>query len=349
MIKKRTVPASALHFITGPFSIGDNGEGSKSAPFAMVARSGGAIEHPFWGKVVHDLDGMQLKSGRVAIDYCHDQNEVIGYANHFDASSGDLQASGALTPFKDSDRATEILHKSRQGVPYEASINFRGDIKIEDVPEGATASANGREFSGPATIIREWPLRGIAVCPYGADQNTESVFSESDNSIEVEVMANTNEGRTAELEQQPESAVAEAVETPAVESDAVNDSAEADDTAVDAEEAAEAPAQEAATPAVDPRTGNPVRTLSDTRTGQDFLDRFGEQGGVWFAQGKSWDESIELHSKAQSERIADLERQLTATGGELSPVEFSAEVDAPAKEAGGLSGRVRIQGKNYDN
>lgn len=40
--------------------------------------------------------------------------------------------------------------------------------------DGEIAPVNGYDFEGPGVIIREWPLRGVAICPYGADANTES-------------------------------------------------------------------------------------------------------------------------------------------------------------------------------
>jgi len=169
------IPAGACVLAVGEFELGDNGENAKTAPVRLVARSGKAIEHWFWGRVVHDLAGMHLHKSRVPIDYVHDSKEIVGYLNKFDSTSGDLVTSGALVPFKDSDRATEIVHKMKAGVPYEASINFGGDgIKIEDVPEGMVAPVNGYQFEGPGIIVREWPLRGVAICPYGADANTES-------------------------------------------------------------------------------------------------------------------------------------------------------------------------------
>ena len=97
------IPAGACTLVSGAFELGDNGEDAKSAPIRMVARSGQPIEHFFWGRVVHDLSGMQLHKPRLPIDYVHDANQVIGYLNQFDSESGDLVASGALVPFKDTD------------------------------------------------------------------------------------------------------------------------------------------------------------------------------------------------------------------------------------------------------
>lgn len=64
--------------------------------------------------------------------------------------------------------------------------------------------------------------------------------------------------------------------------------------------------------------------LSRARDGQKFLDAFGERGGVWFAQGKSFDEAMALHVKAQSDRIEELESRLAALPrGEDEPVDFT--------------------------
>jgi hypothetical protein len=101
-----------------------------------------------------------------------------------------MEVSGALVPYKENDRASEIIFKMGQGVPYESSINFGGDgIKVEEVPDGESVEVNGAQFSGPGIVIREWPLRGVAVCPYGADMNTNSnTFSTSsiNNNDEIE-------------------------------------------------------------------------------------------------------------------------------------------------------------------
>ena len=219
------IPANALCFAGGEVSIGDNGEGSKTAPVKLKARSGLPIEHWYWGKVVHDLSGMRTHKPRLTIDYAHNDAEVLGYLNHFETESGDLIASGALTPFKDDDRASEVLFKMKQGVPYEASIFFGGDgIKIEEVGEGMMQTVNGRQFDGPGVIIREWPLRGVAICPYGADQNTESAAfakGQTFTAVKVEPMRKEETAMSTEVavEAKTEAEVIPTVEAPVVEAE----------------------------------------------------------------------------------------------------------------------------------
>lgn len=186
-----SIPASACCLSLGEVEVGDNGDKAKTAPVKLTARSGKAIDHPFWGAVVHDLAGMQLHKPRIPIDYVHDDAEVIGYLNRFDITSGDLVVTGALVPFKDSDRATEIIHKSKAGVPYEASINFGGEgIQVQELSIGEVAPVNGFMFEGPGIIIRKWPLRGVAICPYGADMNTSSnVLSDKNKTFSAAVVS----------------------------------------------------------------------------------------------------------------------------------------------------------------
>ena len=211
-----SIPASACTFLVPEVEFGDNGKTAKSSRVRLLARSGKPIEHWFWGPVVHDLAGMHLHKPRLPIDYVHDSKEIVGYLNHFDISSGDLVASGALVPFKDSDRATEIIHKTREGVPYEASINFGGDgLKIQEIAENETAEVNGFRFDGPGVIVREWPLRGVAICPYGADMNTASTVLAGGQTYAATVMAAPDKETHAMKEQKASVEIAPQAEAPA--------------------------------------------------------------------------------------------------------------------------------------
>ena len=305
---RKKVPAAALRLSIGPLEFGDNGEGAKTAPIKMVARSGQPIEHWFWGKVVHDLSGMTLHKNRVPIDYVHAPGEVLGYLNHFDTASGDLVASGALTPFSDGDRASEVIYKARQGVPYEASINFGGDgIKVEEIAQGQMAQVNGYTFEGPGMVIRQWPLRGVAVCPYGADMHTASELSEA-GEITVTCLSTKEKA----MENTPvEVAQAAAVDT---------------GTALAAEPA---------------KVEGVEAGKGKLSQGAEFLRRFGDQGGVWFAQGKTLTEAQELYAAemksqlaAKDTEIADLKSRLAALPrGAIEPVEFDAAEATPPADA----------------
>jgi len=313
--EKRSVPVSALRFTVGEFTLGDNGDDAKTAPFRMVARSGQPVEHWFWGRIVHDLSGVRHKQ-RIPIDYAHDDKEVIGYANHFGVTEEGLEVSGALVPYKDSDRASEVVHKYKAGVPYEASINFGGNgVKLENVPEATTTKVNGYDFEGPGIVVRQWPLRGVAVCPYGADEHTSSEFS---NAEQMEVTIMTEQ------------------EKPEVTDDVGNEAETVDGIPADdkAGEAAEVQTEAAVEPA------EPEAELTESNQRADglrFLEAFGDQGGVWFAQGLSWEEASAKFVESLKEENRQLKDKLaakSAISGVEEPVSFSEAPNGPPKKTG---------------
>jgi len=210
----RQIPQEALQFTVGECEFGDNGAEAKTAPFKMNARTGDAINHWFWGRLVHDNDGMQTHKGRVTIDYNHEADEVLGYANKLSIEEGDLIAKGVIQSYKEGDRAGEVIFRGKQGQPYEASISHDGDVLLEDVPEGFTAQVNGRDIEGPAVVVREWNLRGIAVCPYGADKNTITEFAElnDENKVTVRVVKLTETPEGLDMNENKEVQEVEAVE-----------------------------------------------------------------------------------------------------------------------------------------
>jgi len=313
--KTKTIPLSALRF-AADLEMGANGDGSKTVPVKLKARGIQPVDHWYFGRIVHDLAGMSLSKSRLAIDYCHREDEVMGFANKFDTEGG-LMASGALTPFKEGDRASEVIYKSGQGVPYEASVFFDpAELVLEYVPQGMAVPVNGLSFEGPGVVARKWTLRGLAVCPYGQDKLTSVEFSAGANPPEVAV-------QYTEIEQPP------AAEAP----QGTVDPAKANDTAAEAQSAVEAAATEGqpATPAAAPVE---AAALSATRDGSAFLTAFGDKGGVWFAQGKSFAECQTMFAneiKADRDRLAEeneqLRTQLTATRGEHDPVSFGGDAE----------------------
>lgn len=310
--REKTVPRAAMRLNVGEFELRSNGETAKTAPIRMVARTGDPIEHWYWGKIVHDLSGMKLHKPRLTIDYCHDDSEIMGYLNKFDNSSGYLVASGALVPYKDNDRATEVIFKAGQGVPYEASIDFAGPISLEEVPEGYSTKVNGRDFSGPGVIVRQWHLRGVAVCPYGADMNTESALFKEQDEITVKVLSHT--GDTMNKSDSP----AEVVNV-TVEAEPVQQAAEATSPAVEATASAQAAAVES------PQHG-------------PFVEAFGDIGARWFLERRKFESCAKEFIDAKNARIAELEgkvARLSAMVGSVrgnEPATFNAS-DKPTRQS----------------
>jgi len=344
----KLVPATAYHMTVGEFLLGDNGENAKSAPITIVARTGKPVEHWYWGRMVHDFGGMKLHKDRLPIDYCHNPDQIIGYLNNFETDSGDLIASGALTPWKDSDRATEIIFKSGQGVPYEASIDFTASTTIEEVAEGKSVEVNGETFDGPGIVFRQWHLRGVAVCPYGADMYTESKMNEGDEVVVSVIYTQTHNGDsemtndTVETEAPAEVVETESELTAEIEAPAEVVEAETELTAeieapaaiVEAESETVQPEAELSSESVDAdETVEPEANETPSAPGEQYMHAFGEtDGAIYFAKGMSFDEAMAAHCDKLTARVTELESRLAARSerGLAAPVEFS-DIDRESK------------------
>lgn len=323
----QSVPRDALRFDFAPIQIGDNGADAKTAPVKMVARSGKPTEHWFWGNVVHDMAGMKLAKSHVPIDYCHDCEKVIGFANKFDISTGDLILSGALVPYSanEDDKATEVLYKAKAGVPYEASINFGGDgIKIQEVMPGEVTPVNGYQFSGPGIVIREWPLRGVAICPYGQDMNTSAEFSASDQ-VPITLF---NQEKPAMSTTTPTEATKPAVEveptpTPATEAKPATPPAAAVELAQ----------QKPAIP-VEAATTSPESPVVEApgKSGLEFVAAFGDVGARWFLEGRKF-------KACAAEFIGGMKKEHSDAIANLSAV-HKAAVEAKDAEIADLKGKL---------
>jgi len=327
--KFQSIPARACLLSGGELELGTNGEKAKTAPVRLKARSGEAIEHWYFGRVVHDLAGMRMHKARLPIDYAHNESEVLGYLNHFDAASGDLMASGALTPFQDGDRASEVIFKMAQGVPYEASIFFGGDgIKLQEIAEGEVTQVNGREFAGPGVVIREWPLRGVAICPYGADANTESAAMSSTTKQAFSASAWTPEEGIPMADEAIPAAV-EAPESVPVEVTEQTEQTEQAVEAVQAEEVVEAAPEGEAVEAA-PVEAAPAEALTEEPVPEpqpDPRDEFkrmvtdfgAELAAEVFADGGTYADAKEKHFARLAEENKRLKHQvatLASAGGD---------------------------------
>lgn len=329
------VPAHAFEF-KADVQIGDNGDNAKTAPVKMLARSSKPIEHWYWGRVVHDMAGMVLSKPKLPIDYCHCQDEALGYLNKFDVTPEGLVTSGAITPFSEDDRASEVLYKSKAGVPYEASINFYGDgTVIEEIPRGFSTQVNGTMFEGPGVVVRKWTLRGVAICLYGADQNTVTEFNQKSKPIAVSVLSQSPKESTMSEQDKPGAEAATAT---------VDASKLTQTEPKPAEGTGETPAPVDASKL----TGEAPKAVDPAA--KKFTGAFGDKGARWFIEGKSFEESAaafvselrEDHNKALAAKDAEitlLKQKVDAAshlgGGE--PVPARVEKDPQKKEPAAVS------------
>jgi hypothetical protein len=182
--KTKRIPVAACRLRAGLLDM----PADEKVPARILARTGDGISHWYWGQLVQDFAGMQLLKDRLALDYCHDPGDIVGYAEHWTHESGDLVCDGTLLT-EQSERAASVVNLARAGVPFEASISFQ-PLSVEYLDSGQSATVNGRLVDGPAAVVRSWILTGLAVCPRGADPNTKTELAAGEGGeIEVTVLS----------------------------------------------------------------------------------------------------------------------------------------------------------------
>ncbi len=343
---KKTIPASALSFAADA-EIGSNGSNAKSAPIKLLARTNTVTNYPGIGPILHDFTGCEHRN-RIPLDWSHDSNTPIGFINKIDVSDSGIICSGSLVSTRPDDKCSDIIKQHEAGIPFEASILTQSN-EVEFLDEGQFGMVNGEQVEGPLYVFRSYRLRGVALCLYGKDPYSQTEFSAGD-SVELSVVPfNTNASSqksgvtTGTIKDIAMSESVKAEAEKAVETPTVNDkSVEGADKPVDAEVK---PGVEGGTeklPVETPKTEGeksvevPKQTevqelkLSD---GQKFLEAFGQQGAVWFCEGKTYDQCIKLHIDSLKAENAELKMRLSQSAvGADAPVSFSASPDLSSEE-----------------
>lgn len=317
----RTIPRNACLASGSPMEFVDvTSDGDvRKFKFKMTGRSGDALEHHYWGRVVHDMTSVQHKD-RIPIDHIHNDDQVIGYADRFDTSNGDLVVEGYLVSTAPGDLADQIHTKAKAGIPYEASINFAGPMTVREVTEGEEMELNKRTFMGPLTVIKNWMLRGIAICPYGYDHQTSTKFStQAGDPVVAEV-------EEATKQTQPQEPII--MDTPAVQPAATEPAVTAP---------APQPEPQLAQPAIDPVAAvrNEIKR---------YTDQFGAVAGVeFFNNGKSFEQGLIDQNAQLKAEVTDLKNKLEAAKmGSSVPVSINPQPDNAPKPQG-FAGAIRVR------
>jgi hypothetical protein len=152
----------------------------------------------------------------VPILYEHGSREIVGHSTSVDLSAQRIKVNGHVSGV--SQAATEVVATAKNGFPWQASIGLKIS-KAEHVEAGQTVKVNGRNFTGPITVIRAGTLREVSFVSMGADGNTSSSIAATlkgktmDDVTKVkapEVVAETKIDAAAELKNLREQFAAEA-------------------------------------------------------------------------------------------------------------------------------------------
>lgn len=321
---ERKVPARAMAF-AAELQLQPAGDAETTIRTGkVIARTSGVAFHWYWGRCVHDLSGMSFPKPRVPLDYCHNPCDVVGFAEGFDAAGGQLECDASLVTHRPEDRAAKLMADSDAGVPYEASIlQSAAGLVVEWVEPDATVEVNGQSFAGPLVVFRQSTIRGLAICPQGADGCTSAEFSAGTLAGEVTI-SNFPGGFSMSTAPAPAAPPA----PPAASGLAANP------------------------PANPPATSPTPAAAGPQFTGQQFMDAFGEKGAVWFAQGKTFGEAQNLFNAevvAKNKELTEQVQALTEANQKLrgasAPVSFDGAAPDQDKAKGqGFAGLIKLPG-----
>lgn len=145
----------------------------KTLNVGLIVLTGEELNKYPVGRFVVDLSSIRYHKETLPLDYNHEPEEILGSVGGFRMTENGLEAFGNLFSTSDGDRADEIILRLQNGTPYEVSpLLVTENADLIELADGEETQVNGRTFCGPMTIFRNAELRGVAICPYGTDKNT---------------------------------------------------------------------------------------------------------------------------------------------------------------------------------
>jgi len=151
---------------------GDEGDGKTLRRFTMTAYTGGEMVLAGWPyPVVVDLKGLKIPKQSRPILKDHNRSLIVGHTDKITKTETTLEVTGVISGA--GRVAQEVVQSSENGFPWQASVGARAE-KVVFVPEGKTARANGREFTGPIYIARRATLGEMSFVALGADEDTSA-------------------------------------------------------------------------------------------------------------------------------------------------------------------------------
>jgi len=145
-------------------------DGKTLRRFNMTAYTGGAMTLAGWPyPVIVDMAGLAVgkKSRPILMD--HDTARIVGHTDAVGVDGGALTVTGVISGVGSA--AQEVVGASDNGFPWQASLGAAVK-KVVFVPEGKTATANGKEFAGPVYMVRQAKLGEVSFVALGADDAT---------------------------------------------------------------------------------------------------------------------------------------------------------------------------------
>lgn len=158
-----------------------DGASGGNPKFRLVGYTGRAIRQS-WSRtpLVVDLAGMDTTTQPIAVMLGHqyDMDHAVGQASEVVNSGTDLTVSTEV--IGESPEVGKAVSLARKGWQFQASIG--ADVgRIENIAAGESVEVNGRQFTGPISVVRASTLREVSLVLFGADANTSAAIAAEAN------------------------------------------------------------------------------------------------------------------------------------------------------------------------
>ncbi len=222
-MKQKNRPATSVEprlcAIEAEFALKAADAAEQVPTFELVAYTGRAIRQS-WSRnpLVVDLAGMDTSRQAIPILWGHDSSidSVLGQSSSITSDGQQLVIAGELIGAGET--AQKVIALAKRGMRFQASIGADTG-RIENVGPGESVTVNGREFTGPISVVRASALRETSIVLMGADPSTSAAIA-AEASEEGDSMAHDANETPVEAElPKTEATASVAVEAPKVEAE----------------------------------------------------------------------------------------------------------------------------------
>jgi hypothetical protein len=159
--------AGSIEFVEGAGAA--EGQPAKLPTFRMKLYSGAPMTVGYYGRVILDVEGMEIPGQPIPVHRDHDFGKIVGHGTG-SKQTGTVYVDGVLSGANA--HTQEVRDSAKNGFPWQASIEAE-PLRVEEVRPGAEAKVNGRSVSGPIAVFRKSRLKGASFVSLGADPSTK--------------------------------------------------------------------------------------------------------------------------------------------------------------------------------
>lgn len=142
--------------------------------FSAVAYTGGPVQLPgFSQTAVLDFKGLTIDRLQIPVFLGTDPERVVGMTDAIAIDRAGLVVGGVITG--EGADAQEVVSQAKNGFRWKSYTLVRTEA-TEFLQSGSNVTINGREVSGPLTIVRRATLKAIALHPIGNDLDATALI-----------------------------------------------------------------------------------------------------------------------------------------------------------------------------